>query len=88
MVDVGDREIPDGDTGKALLKGLLEPTTRLRAAESEGDYTTRLALLEEDKALPFGAVWDRFCERSGVPVGEAWLDDVKRYETDVLSART
>jgi L-rhamnose isomerase len=73
---------------KALLKGLLEPTARLRAAESEGDYTTRLALLEEDKALPFGAVWDRFCERSGVPVGEAWLEDVKRYETDVLSART
>jgi L-rhamnose isomerase len=73
---------------KALLKGLLEPTVRLRAAESAGDYTTRLALLEEDKALPFGAVWDRFCERSGVPVREAWLDDVKRYETDVLSART
>jgi len=73
---------------KALLKALVEPTARLRAAESAGDYTTRLALLEEYKTLPFGAVWNAFCERSGVPAGEAWLEPVKRYEVDVLSART
>ena len=73
---------------KALLMALVEPTARLRTAESAGDYTTRLALLEEHKTLPFGAVWDAFCERSDVPAGEAWLEPVKRYEADVLSART
>ncbi len=70
---------------KALLKGLLEPIDQLRAAEQAGDYTARLALLEEAKTLPFGAVWDQYCERSGVPVGDAWLADVRRYEKDVLS---
>lgn len=73
---------------KALLKALVEPIARLRAAEAAGDYTARLALLEEAKTLPFGALWDRFCEVSGVPVGEAWLADVRRYEREVLSARS
>jgi L-rhamnose isomerase len=73
---------------KALLKALLEPIDRLRAAERAGDYTARLALLEEAKTLPFGAVWDYYCESSGVPAGDAWLDDVRRYERDVLSRRT
>jgi L-rhamnose isomerase len=72
---------------KALLKALLEPIDRLRAAEHSGDYTARLALLQEAKTLPFGAVWDQYCESSGVPVGDAWLSDVRRYERDVLSAR-
>jgi L-rhamnose isomerase len=72
---------------KALLKALLEPIDRLRAAELSGDYTGRLALLEEVKTLPFGAVWDQYCESSGVPVGEAWLADVRRYERDVLPRR-
>jgi len=72
---------------KALLKALLEPTDRLRAAERDGDYTTRLALVEEAKTLPFGAVWDRYCERAGVPVGDAWLAEVRRYEREVLSTR-
>ncbi len=72
---------------KALLAALLEPIDRLRAAEAEGDYTSRLALLEEARTLPFGAVWDRYCESSGVPVGEAWLAEVKRYEKDVLLTR-
>jgi len=72
---------------KALLKALLEPTARLRAAEAAGDHTSRLALLEEYRTLPFGPVWDAFCERSGVPVAEAWIADVKRYEADVLSLR-
>ena len=72
---------------KALLKALLEPTARLRAAEAAGDHTSRLALLEEYRTLPFGPVWDAFCERSRVPVAEAWIADVKRYEADVLSLR-
>jgi len=72
---------------KAILKALLEPIVRLRAAEAAGDYTARLALLEETKTLPFGAVWDHHCDACGVPVEEAWLADVRRYEQDVLSAR-
>ncbi len=73
---------------KALLTALLEPIGRLREAEQSGDYPARLTLLEEAKTLPFGAVWDRYCECAGVPVGDGWLSDVRRYERDVLSART
>jgi L-rhamnose isomerase len=72
---------------KALLMGLLEPTARLRRLEAEGDFTGRLALLEEAKTLPYGAVWDAYCESQGVPAGEAWLAEVKRYEKEVLSKR-
>ncbi len=72
---------------KALLLALLAPIERLKAAELAGDYTTRLALMEDAKALPFGAVWDYYCLREDVPVGETWLADVKRYERDVLSRR-
>ena len=72
---------------KALLMALLEPTDRLRALEAAGDFTTRLALLEELKTLPFGAVWDYYCQAQGVPVGPAWLDAVRAYERDVLSKR-
>lgn len=72
---------------KALLLALLEPTERLRKAEREGDYTCRLALLEEIKSLPFGAVWDHYCRQSEVPAGQAWLCDVNKYEQTVLAAR-
>jgi L-rhamnose isomerase len=71
---------------KALLLALLEPPA-IRAAELAGDLTTRLALQEEAKSLPFGALWDFFCESKGVPVGETWLAQVRRYECDVLSRR-
>jgi L-rhamnose isomerase len=72
---------------KALLLALVEPTGRLRDLESSGDLAARLALLEELKTLPFGAVWDYYCQTSGVPVGPAWLDEVRRYERDVLAGR-
>jgi L-rhamnose isomerase len=73
---------------KSLLKALVEPVDALRALEAAGDYTARLALLEENKTLPFGAVWDYYCEISGVPGGTTWLAQVKRYEKDVLTSRT
>jgi L-rhamnose isomerase len=73
---------------KALLLALLEPIERLRQFESDVDYTFRLAFLEEVKTLPFGAVWDYYCVKQNVPVGEVWLADVKRYEREVLSRRT
>jgi L-rhamnose isomerase len=72
---------------KSLLKALLEPVATLRALEADQDYTSRLALLEEHKTMPFGAVWDYYCETSGVPGGTAWLSRVKEYERDVLSRR-
>ena len=72
-------------TLKALLIALLEPSAQLRAAETVGDLTTRLALLEETKTLPFGAVWDEFCRRQNVPLGLAWLAEVKAYEKTTLA---
>jgi L-rhamnose isomerase len=72
---------------KALLAALLEPIEKLRGYEAAGDYTARLALLEESKTLPLGAVWDYYCERQDVPAGLGWLDEVKGYEHDVLSKR-
>ena len=64
---------------RALLLALLEPPA-IRAAELAGDNTARLALQEEARSLPFGAVWDYYCESKGVPVGDAWLEAVKAYE--------
>lgn len=72
---------------KAFLEALLEPTAQLRAAEQAGDFTTRLALLEESKTLPFGAVWDRHCQTRNVPTGTAWIAEIKAYEKKVLSQR-
>ncbi len=72
---------------KALLLALLEPIDRLREAERNGDLTGRLAVFEELKSLPWGAIWDQFCLVSEVPIGDAWLVVVKEYERDVLSRR-
>ena len=72
---------------KALLLALLEPTARLVGYERDFDFTSRLAILEELKTLPSGAVWDYFCEVNGVPVGDAWLAEVRQYEQDVLFKR-
>lgn len=72
---------------KALLAALLEPISMLRKHELENDYTSRLALLEEIKALPLGAVWNYHCLQQGTPAGAAWLGEVKAYEKSVLSKR-
>ena len=72
---------------RALLIALVEPTRLLREREAAGDRTARLALLEELKSMPFGAVWDYYCLRQDVPVGPAWLDEVRIYERDVLARR-
>jgi L-rhamnose isomerase len=74
-------------TLKGLLAGLLEPLERLRKMESTGNLFARLALLEETKTLPLGAVWDYYCLTAGVPPAERWLDDIHRYELEVLRSR-
>ena len=72
---------------KALLYAALEPSAQLADLETKFDYTSRLAMMEEVKTLPFAAVWDMYCEMQGVPVGATWLREVKQYEADVLSKR-
>jgi len=72
---------------KALLTALLEPTDCLREFESGGDFTSRLAMLEEARSLPVGAVWDYYCHRAGTPVGRDWLDEVRAYERTELVRR-
>jgi L-rhamnose isomerase len=72
---------------RALLIALVEPTEKIKAAEASGDLTARLALMEEAKTLPFAAVWDYYCLKQNVPVGAAWLEEIRRYERDVLVAR-
>ncbi len=71
---------------RALLIALLEPPA-IKTAEANGDFTSRLALQEEAKTLPFGAVWDYYCESENVPAGENWLAEAKNYEKNVLSKR-
>ncbi|MGR1200618.1 L-rhamnose isomerase [Aeromonas hydrophila] len=72
---------------KALLRALLEPIEMLRQAECKGDYSTRLALMEETRSLPWQAVWDYACAREGVSVGVDWIYDVKGYEVQELLTR-
>ncbi|HPS56007.1 MAG TPA: L-rhamnose isomerase [Sedimentisphaerales bacterium] len=72
---------------KALLLALLEPTGELVKMEKSGDLTCRLAMLEELKTLPFGAVWDYYCLKQQTAVSTDWIGDVKKYENNVLSKR-
>jgi L-rhamnose isomerase len=74
-------------TLKAFLLALLEPEKRLREAETDGDHFRRLALFEEAKTLPFGAIWDYHCLRQGVPTDGELPGLIKDYETAVLSKR-
>ncbi len=75
-------------TQQALLRALLEPRDRLLEVEVAGDSFARLALLEAAKTMPFGAVWDAYCERSGVPAGSHWVRHLSEYEARVLSRRS
>lgn len=70
---------------KALLRALLLPMDRLKAAEEALDFTTRLMLCEELKDLPFGAVWAEFCARNDAPSGQALIKDLDAYQASVAS---
>lgn len=72
---------------RALLLAMLEPTKKLQLMELGGDYTGRLALIEDLKSMPFGAVWNAYCRRKEVPVDGEWLPLVREYEKNVLSGR-
>lgn len=75
------------NVSKALLWALLEPAGTLRRDEKAGDYTARLAMQEEMKSMPFGAIWDEYCIRQNVPVGMDWMKQIDDYEGKVLSGR-
>jgi L-rhamnose isomerase len=72
---------------KAIMLALLNPTDQLRKYEENDQYFERLALLEEAKAKPFGAVWDYFCLQHNVPVSETYISEIQQYEKNVLSKR-
>lgn len=71
----------------AFLLALLEPLEGVRQCEAAGDMFGRLGLLEQAKQMPWGAVWDRFCESSGVPAGQDWIAAIREYERTVQSRR-
>ena len=72
---------------KSLLQAFLEPLDTLRKYEDEGKLFQRLALLEEEKTLPFGAVYDYFNLKNNIPVGEEYIADIEKYEAEVLAKR-
>ena len=72
---------------QALLIALVEPTAALRRMELQGNFTARLALMEELKSLPFGAVWDYYCYQQDVPANHDWMREIKAYEAAVQSKR-
>ncbi|MDR0832793.1 MAG: L-rhamnose isomerase [Candidatus Symbiothrix sp.] len=74
-------------TQKAFLQALLEPLDTLRQYEANGQYFERLALLEETKALPWNAVWDYFCLKNNIAVGEDYIAEIQQYEKEVTSKR-
>jgi len=67
---------------------LLEPADALKTAEESGDFTQRLSLLESLKSMPFGAVWDMFCLKQGVPIGADFMSAIRDYEERELSRRS
>jgi L-rhamnose isomerase len=85
---VGAWTIGARSTRKALLAAFLEPRAALLEADEAGDGFARLALLEEAKALPWAAVWDEYCSRSGVAPDGGFISSVKDYERGVLAARS
>lgn len=72
---------------KCMLRALLEPTALIRDWELKGETYKVLTYLEEAKALPWGAVYDEFCERNNVPVGDAYMAEIDRYTAEVTSKR-
>lgn len=72
---------------KAFLLAMLEPTKTLLKYEENGQNFERLALLEEMKSKPFGAVWDYYCLQEGVPAGEDYITEIQQYEKETLLKR-
>ena len=72
---------------KALLWALLQPNEKLKALQDEGAFTEKMVLMETAKTLPFGDIWEHYCETQGVPADGVWFTQVQAYEKEVLSKR-
>ena len=72
---------------KSLLYAMLQPWEILKEFEEKGQYFQRLAFLEELKSLPFGSVWDYVCLKNDVPVGFSWINEIEKYDENVLRKR-
>lgn len=72
---------------RAVLSAMLEPVEILKKLELEGKNAEKLALMEECKSLPSGAVWDYYCMKESVPVGADWINEMQKYEKEVLEKR-
>ena len=72
---------------KAMLNALLTPHSTFKALQDSANTTKLLALQEEMKTYPFADVWNEYCERCGVAVGENWFEEIEKYEAEVLSKR-
>jgi len=84
---IGAYVIGSRATQKCFMQALLEPLAKLREYEANGQLFERLALLEEAKSLPWNAVWDMFCLKNNVPVGEEFIAEIQKYEADVTIKR-
>lgn len=84
---IGAYVIGSRATQKCLMQALLEPLAKLREYEANGQGFERLALLEESKSLPWNAVWDMFCLKNNVPVGEEFIAEIQKYEREVTIKR-
>lgn len=87
MHRVGAWVIGTRATLKALLMAMLAPEAKLKQYEEAGDFFARLALMEEMKSMPFGAVWDYYCLQMNVPAGLSWLPEIHRYAAEVTDKR-
>ena len=72
---------------KALLFALLEPHAELKKLQDEGNFTKLMVMMEEEKTMPFGEIWDEYCRVCGAPVDGEWYAEIEKYEADVLSKR-
>lgn len=84
---IGAYVIGSRATQKCFMQALLEPLAQLRQYEANDQLFERLALLEEAKSLPWNAVWDMFCLKNNVPVGEEFIAEIQKYEAAVTSKR-
>ena len=72
---------------KALLFALLEPHAELKKLQDAGNFTKLMVMMEEEKTMPFGEIWDEYCRVCGAPVDGEWYAEIEKYEADVLSKR-
>lgn len=72
---------------KALLFALLQPNKQLKHLQDTAQFTEKMVLMEECKTLPFSDIWQAYCETENVPDTEAWFEEIKKYELEVLTKR-